>query len=230
MNFIRDVRMYKPLNNTIEVECNYSAEEFTETDFVEFNVTYPTHLNRAVKKRKSEYLAGRFAAKIALQELGIEQFEIKTGKYREPIWPKDIIGSISHCVDTAVAVVSSADLYSGLGIDIEKIIQVQNYHAVFDQVLTEPEKIHFFENIDYEMLTYIFTIKEAFFKAAFNQVGVYFGFEAIRIEHIVELQVNELIEAKFTLIRDLSPRLQKGQTYSANVSISDGYVKALVIL
>lgn len=230
MNLIRDVRKLKTLNNTIEVQCCFAVDKFSETDFAKYNVAYPTHLSKGVKKRKSEYLAGRFVAKKALQELGIDRFEIATGDHREPIWPNNIIGSISHCVDTAVAVVSKTEHYSGLGIDIENIIQEQNHQVVFDQVLTKSEKLHFSENVDNQILTCIFAIKEAFFKAAFNQVRVYFGFEVIRVEHIAKLQVNKLIKADFTLQKNLSPHLQKGQSYTANVSLLDGYVKTLVAL
>ena len=55
----------------------------------------------------------------ALQTLQKEIVPILKGRDGEPIWPFDIVGSISHKDAIAVAAVGKKKRYKGIGVDIE---------------------------------------------------------------------------------------------------------------
>jgi 4'-phosphopantetheinyl transferase EntD len=76
-------------------------------------------VSRCCEKRKNEFVAGRVMVKNIVKMLGIENFPILTGKYREPIWPEGIVGSISHCNDFCFVAVAEKKFFLSIGIDIE---------------------------------------------------------------------------------------------------------------
>ena len=76
-------------------------------------------IERAVPKRRSEYITGRVNARSAMAALGIEPCEILQNTDRAPIWPKGIVGSISHSNALCVAAVACDTQFQSLGIDVE---------------------------------------------------------------------------------------------------------------
>ncbi len=49
-------------------------------------------LPHAVPKRIQEFVDGRLCARRALMDLGIEDFPLKIGDDRRPLWPRSIVG------------------------------------------------------------------------------------------------------------------------------------------
>ncbi len=73
---------------------------------------------KLVPRRRLEYLAGRLAARAALQSLGADDPVI--GRHDgAPVWPAGYCGSISHSAGLAVAVAARSRDWRSLGIDIE---------------------------------------------------------------------------------------------------------------
>jgi hypothetical protein len=74
-------------------------------------------------KRLRELQCGRFYAKQALSELGVSNVDLPIGRNRAPIWPDQIIGSITHVQRGAsgycAAAVARREEVSALGIDLE---------------------------------------------------------------------------------------------------------------
>ena len=66
--------------------------------------------------RLKTYILGRCAAH---RDLQTEIVPILKGRDGEPIWPFDIVGSISHKDAIAVAAVGKKKRYKGIGVDIE---------------------------------------------------------------------------------------------------------------
>ncbi len=91
-------------------------------------------LQHAGRKRKTEHLAGRIAAVYALREYGYKCVPA-IGELRQPVWPAEVYGSISHCGTTALAVVSRQPI----GIDIEEIFSVQTARELTDNIITPAE-------------------------------------------------------------------------------------------
>lgn len=63
----------------------------------------PAVLSEAMPKRKTEFIAGRYYARKALSQLGIQRVAIDNDTFRAPVWPKHITGSISHSVSYCTA-------------------------------------------------------------------------------------------------------------------------------
>jgi 4'-phosphopantetheinyl transferase EntD len=76
-------------------------------------------VQNAVEKRVHEFTAGRHCARLALRKLGVLDFPILRGARNAPIWPKEIVGSITHCPGFASAVVCPSSVLLGVGIDTE---------------------------------------------------------------------------------------------------------------
>ena len=51
----------------------------------------------AVHKRQAEFAAGRTCARRAMAKLGVSIPALLLGANREPVWPRGIVESITHC-------------------------------------------------------------------------------------------------------------------------------------
>lgn len=120
-------------------------------------------LQHAGRKRKTEHLAGRIAAVYALREYGYKCVPA-IGELRQPVWPAEVYGSISHCGTTALAVVSRQPI----GIDIEEIFSVQTARELTDNIITPAEHERLADcGLAFSLaLTLAFSAKESAFKAS----------------------------------------------------------------
>ncbi|MFE0420080.1 4'-phosphopantetheinyl transferase family protein [Streptomyces tendae] len=75
-------------------------------------------LRDALPTRRREFTAGRCAARRALVRAGFPAGEILSVG-RRPSMPAGSVGSISHCADTAVALVASRESHRAVGVDLE---------------------------------------------------------------------------------------------------------------
>lgn len=123
-------------------------------------------------KRKYEYIAGRICAQKSLENLGVNNFRIESGAKREPIWPKGIVGSISHTKNLAISVVSSE--LAAIGIDVEAVLSEERFESLKSQFLSENE-VELIKN-DPTLGTIIFSAKESLYKALYPIVETFFGF------------------------------------------------------
>src|SRR5688572_26867326 len=62
-------------------------------------------IQNAIEKRRMEFNAGRVCAHRALVRLGVKSCAILVGKKRQPLWPDNVVGSITHDGDHCVVVV-----------------------------------------------------------------------------------------------------------------------------
>lgn len=74
----------------------------------------------AADRRRWTFAAGRFCAHRALQMLGVDGGPVLRAGSGAPIWPPDVVGSISHTNQWAVAAVAFKKNLVSLGLDIEK--------------------------------------------------------------------------------------------------------------
>ncbi|TGB68393.1 enterobactin synthase subunit EntD [Escherichia sp. E4930] len=140
--------------------------EFDPASFREQDLLWLPHyaqLQNAGRKRKAEHLAGRIAAVYALREYGYKCVPA-IGELRQPVWPAEVYGSISHCGTTALAVVSRQPI----GIDIEEIFSAQTAAELTDNIITHTEhEIITGCDLPFPMaLTLAFSAKESAFKAS----------------------------------------------------------------
>jgi 4'-phosphopantetheinyl transferase EntD len=133
---------------------------------------------RAVATRRQEFVLGRAAAHDALGAIGLDDGPILSGPHREPIWPRGVVGSISHSAGIAVALVAPSTRSEGIGIDIERLRHAPELEG---QVPRPEEWTWLRGTTERDRATAVFALfsaKEAVFKAFFPRVGSIFGFEA----------------------------------------------------
>jgi 4'-phosphopantetheinyl transferase EntD len=137
---------------------------------------------RALNSRRRDFTWGRAAAHRALAILGEDRGPIGRGENREPQWPGDAVGSITHAAGQVVAAVAHHRDSAGIGIDLEdmerffpQLIEHIAFGPEAERLLGLPEADRPAATIE------LFAAKEAIFKAFFPQVGEFFGFTAAEV-------------------------------------------------
>jgi enterobactin synthetase component D len=210
-----------PIDEGKIIFCHFNLADFRPECFEEYEIPFSNSVQRAVAKRQAEYLAGRFCAHRALEAMGIYVKEVATGAHRQPLWPDGWCGSISHNKDMAVACVTKSPAIYGIGIDLESLVETRTMCQIQDSVLTAEEKAIITDkgyavDLSRELLfSTIFSLKESFFKAAFNSVGRYFDFDSVTVTAIDSLHPQSG-ELRFYLNETLCEDLQKHTEFSGH--------------
>jgi 4'-phosphopantetheinyl transferase EntD len=136
-------------------------------------------VTRAVGKRRREFATGRDCARRALERLGVPPVPVLAGNRGEPIWPRGVVGSITHCRGyRGCALASVADL-AAIGVDaepheplpeglLERIAGAEEKSGLAELARVEPE-------IAWDRL--LFSAKEALYKAWYPLTERWLGFD-----------------------------------------------------
>jgi enterobactin synthetase component D len=208
--------------------CRFSVARFEDGLFARHGIQPAPSISGAVKKRRAEFLAGRLCAARALRRLGAPG-NVQIGADRSPIWPRGITGSITHCGQTAMAVALKIDNVHGVGIDIERraacreaSLDARHFANDTERGVLERAGI---AREDHAVLA--FSLKESFFKAAYPQVGRYFGFSAVSIVNI------DRGRRRLTLVvaQNLSERLTRGRRVACEYAdLGEAFVSTAVTI
>lgn len=76
---------------------------------------------KAAGKRRRDFVLGRACARAALEQLGHHGVAIQKAPDGAPCWPSGVVGSITHAQGYAAALVAQATLFSGIGVDAERL-------------------------------------------------------------------------------------------------------------
>jgi 4'-phosphopantetheinyl transferase EntD len=185
---VEDLSMTSKSDNSIEIalaqlfpKCCEIGAVIPQMD-LEYNHEDISYIINAPEKRRIEFLAGRLAARMAMEKLGVGRSAIPVGEAREPIWPTGLVGSISHCSCHAVAVVSKVTEVSGLGVDIERCGEIRE--GDWKYIFTRTE-IDFLRRLSTEeqciFATVLFSAKEAYFKMQFPVTRSWIDFTGVTI-------------------------------------------------
>jgi 4'-phosphopantetheinyl transferase EntD len=102
---------------------------------------------------------------------------------RAPVWPRGVVGSITHTGDFAAAAVAWAADIAALGIDSEQIIDPAAAHDIADVCMVDEATL--FRAVDgrsfCEFCTFVFSAKEAVFKCLFPLTRKFLEFSDVRI-------------------------------------------------
>lgn len=167
--------------------ARFYPDRYSDACFARYGVPFPQDsIGNSVSKRRAEFLAGRVCVAHALHEIGIDDFQVRAGRHRSPIWPAHVVGSITHSRRQAAAVVLKQTVCRGVGIDIEEVPSQATLEALVKMAVSEAEHEYIRAQArgssDFaKLLTLVFSAKESFFKAAHATVGRYFGFDAIEL-------------------------------------------------
>ncbi|MCW8196282.1 4'-phosphopantetheinyl transferase superfamily protein [Proteobacteria bacterium 005FR1] len=216
-----------------QVSCRFNKdgyrEEMREEYARELGVALPERLSDAVVKRKVEFLAGRYCARLAMARLGETPVEeIAIGEKRQPLWPQGLVGSITHSKGFASAVVARSERIIGIGIDSEQLIAEKTAANVSSHILVETETFEAnrqFVDSAREYLTLVFSAKESIFKCLYPQVGQYFDFRDAE----VELDSETPGQFRYRLRRHLAENYPAGFAGQGSFARAEGFVHTAVI-
>lgn len=163
-------------------------------------------LVRPTEKRLAEFAAGRRAAHQAMERLGLTARTVAHGPDRAPVWPRGVVGSITHSDTHCLAVVAEATSYIALGLDLEDdrdlpgdLIEVVCTPAERGWLSVQPDEMRG------RLARLIFSAKECAYKAQFSVTRELIGFEAFEITP--DLETGQF-EATFT--QDVLPYSRGG--------------------
>ena len=140
---------------------------------------------RAVVGRRRQFAAGRQCARASLAVLlGTAPGPVLAGERRQPRWPPGVAGTIAHTDGYAVAA-TRLDRGDGIriGVDAERVGRVTP--ELFGRLFTESEREWLADLQPARravVVTALFGMKEAFYKAQFPLTGAWVGFHDVEID------------------------------------------------
>jgi 4'-phosphopantetheinyl transferase EntD len=141
------------------------------------------HLGRAVSSRRQEFAAGRLCARRVLAEFGVLNFPIKAAEDRQPLWPANIVGSITHTDGFGAAVAAEKKLIAAIGLDSEVAGRVK---AELWPSICTPGEIRWLKSLPESQhesaATVIFAAKEAFYKCQYPLTAEWLNFHDATVE------------------------------------------------
>lgn len=157
----------------------YDTKLFSISHYAQNETAIPKSIKAAVPKRQAEFLAGRLAARDALEAIYFHNHhDIPIGKFREPIWPEEVIGAISHIDSIAISIVKYKEPGAIVGLDVENIMS-ESLCDEIEPMLTSSRENQLLEWIPLRRevrLSVLFSAKESLFKAIFPEVRQYMNF------------------------------------------------------
>ncbi len=142
----QDIWFHGPTNAYLS-RCHYEKKCFDTELFRKLSIELPLAINRSSIVRQREFLAGRCAAKLAITAMSgrASVYQVGVGDKRQPVFPGELSGSISHSKNEAICVVQSAASTAStdiiLGIDVEPIISVQGCDVIAERVSNQSERM-----------------------------------------------------------------------------------------
>ena len=178
-------KLYTNFPPTISLVCHSVNEEIIDIPNFKEKTT-----------REQEYNLGRYCAKQAMNTIGIDCNEIQSSSHGFPIWPKGIVGSISHSKGTCLSAVAKYNDFEAIGIDVEQFNRMKERSV---ERIAHPKEIAEIGS-DLKKATLLFSIKEAFYKAQFPIYKTHLNFKDLAFSYDFSSQ-----QAKLIWLSDKSP-------------------------
>jgi len=167
----------------------------------------PSELQGSAVKRQQEFLAGRYCAARALQQLGLPKLEMlgrqSTG---QPAWPAGYSGSITHHRGRAVAWVAPSIHYCELGLDLEGVVSLARAQQLQQRVLN-PAELQLGEKLGYPSTLWfslLFSCKETVYKLLSHAAGRYMPFSSVEIVALEQEVTASMLRLTCRLTEDWS--------------------------
>ncbi|OBC12870.1 4'-phosphopantetheinyl transferase [Gordonia sp. 852002-50816_SCH5313054-c] len=206
-----------------------SAESFGDPPGLEPMPAEESLISRAVEKRRREFITARHCARQALGQLGIEPTPIMRGDKGMPLWPNQIVGSLTHCDGYRAAIVAYAMGVRTLGIDAEPhdvlpdgVLEHTSIPAERNVIAQRPSGLH------WDRL--LFCAKETTYKAWFPLTQRWLGFEDAHItfeqtaENMGTFRSRILIDG--SVIDGGTPITE----FSGRWLVDDGYITTTIVM
>lgn len=193
-------------------EIRFARQHYEDALFTRLNIPLPAHLQRAVSKRRAEYLASRYAARMALASEGITDFLLLNDSQRAPIWPAGFCGSLSHSAQRAVLLTAAARPQRRIGIDTEQLMSSERA-AELSEAITTPRERQWLQQHAIPLATGVtlaFSLKESLYKALFPTLRQFMDFNSAEV---VALDVEKGC-ASLALTRNLNAEFPAGRRFN----------------
>jgi 4'-phosphopantetheinyl transferase EntD len=150
-------------------------------------------VSRAVASRRNEFSTGRWLARQGLQGLGLADSPIGMGRLRNPLWPSNVIGTISHdgglC---AVALLKKPDNPElGIGLDlVAKAPRTDQMTRLLPMFLTDARELVALSAIETsaDRALLLFSIKESVIKSLSYQLTDFIDMREVEVYFTNKLQ------------------------------------------
>jgi enterobactin synthetase component D len=185
---------------------------------------------RAVDKRRAEFLAGRFAALGALRSLGVEQVPGRN-EDGSPRWPDGVVGSITHGADRALCAVGRSAELRGIGIDAERLMTPAIKQELQRRICSDAELALAEECLGlpgHELVSLAFSAKESLYKCLYPMVGRYMDLHAATVVGAAAL--GDHGELTLELAVDWSDAFRGRQRFAALFHRGTDHVETAVLL
>lgn len=205
----------------------FDEQGFCPDDFANWDITPPTALYRAARKRQAEFLAGRLCAGEAVRKLRGTPWYPGKDDDGVPLWPGQTSGSITHSDGVAMAVVGDSRRFPGIGLDVEVIQNRTEARSLTSLVLTPGEQSRYHDALIHEpglCMTRVFSLKEALFKALYPLTRQRFYFQDAEV---TALEANG--QCRLRLLTRLAADWPRGIEVGARLADWRDRVVALVL-
>jgi len=141
-------------------------------------------VERAVKKRRDEFAAGRLLARRALERLDQPTTPLLPAEDRSPIWPSGIVGTISHTRGLCAVALARSSASRCLGLDIEDGSPLKD--ELVERIAT-PRELEWIRSSATSAAErgrlgkLIFSAKEAFYKCQYPLTKRFLEFEDVEL-------------------------------------------------
>lgn len=140
-------------------------------------------VENALEARRHEFALGRTYARRALALLGYDPVAIPRGSDRAPVWPVDVVGTISHAAGLVCAAVARKDQIRALGVDVES--RDRPLDRRLDRFIrTDVERQRPLAGSQFgelDLLRLHFSAKEAVHKCIAPMYGITLGFQDVQL-------------------------------------------------
>jgi len=169
----------RAIQNILPSGCHWHFATATPPSFKLYSQER-AYTSKMSDKRLATFRAGRHCAHNALQSMGVESFPLLVGDKGAPLWPPQIVGSISHCENACIAVAGYCEQLSGIGVDVESSAPVGDDLLPLICTDQELETISRSATVGAQAKI-IFSIKESLFKCLFPIVHQWIDFKDVSI-------------------------------------------------
>lgn len=208
------------------LDVHFDASQFAESLFSTLNITPPAHLIRAVKKRRAEYLVSRYCIQQAMQTLGIEDFVLRNGEDRAPVWPEGIGGSLSHTQHRVCALLTR-ERGLLLGVDCERLMTAETAAETQHMLINAAEKRMLEQcSLPFNLaLTVVFSLKESLYKALYPQLLQFMDFSAAQVVACSD----DLQQLTLRLTHTFSTEMVAGREFTGRAQVQPDEVLTWVV-
>lgn len=155
------------------------AEAFDDDAPVELFPEEAAIVATTVLKRRTEFGTVRRLARLALHELGISPCPVVPGERGAPVWPRGVVGSMTHCEGYRAAAVARSLRIASIGIDAEPDEPLPEGVLDIVSVPADRDALPTGGTVAWDRL--LFCAKEAVYKAWSPLTRTFLGFDEAHV-------------------------------------------------